>query len=52
MNNSNRRGDLIFTVMVEIPKGLNDKQKDAMKAFADSCGEGNYAKRKKGFWKK
>ena len=52
VNNSNRRGDLIFTVMVEIPKGLNDKQKDAMKAFADSCGEGNYAKRKKGFWKK
>ena len=52
VNNSNRRGDLIFTVTVEIPKGLNDKQKDAMKAFADSCGEGNYAKRKKGFWKK
>ena len=52
VNNSNRRGDLIFTVNVEIPKGLNDKQKDAMKAFADSCGEGNYSKRKKGFWRK
>ena len=52
VNNSNRRGDLIFTVTVEIPKGLNDKQKDAMKAFADSCGEGNYTKRKKGFWRK
>ena len=52
VNNSNRRGDLIFTVTVEIPKGLNDKQKDAMKAFADSCGEGNYSKRKKGFWRK
>ncbi|MBR7098255.1 MAG: molecular chaperone DnaJ [Clostridia bacterium] len=52
VNNSNRRGDLIFTVSVEIPKGLNDKQKDAMKAFADSCGEGNYTKRKKGFWRK
>ena len=50
--NSTRRGDLIFTVAVEIPKGLSDKQKDAMKAFADSCGEGNYSKRKKGFWRK
>ena len=50
--NSSRRGDLIFTVAVEIPKGLSDKQKDAMKAFADSCGEGNYSKRKKGFWRK
>ncbi len=50
--NSTRRGDLIFTVAVEIPKGLTDKQKDAMKAFADSCGEGNYSKRKKGFWRK
>ncbi len=50
--NSSRRGDLIFTVTVEIPKGLSDKQKDAMKAFADSCGEGNYSKRKKGFWRK
>ncbi len=47
----NRRGDLIFTVNVEIPKGLSEKQKDAMKAFADSCGEGNYAKRS-GFFKK
>ena len=51
INNNNRRGDLIFTVAVEIPKGLNDKQKEAMKTFADSCGEANY-KRKKGFWRK
>ena len=50
--NSTRRGDLIFTVAVEIPRGLSDKQKDAMKAFAESCGEGNYSKRKKGFWRK
>ena len=52
VNNSNRRGDLIFTVTVEIPKGLTEKQKEAMKAFADSCGEVNYTKRKKGFWNK
>ena len=49
--NSTRRGDLIFRVNVEIPKGLNDRQKDAMRAFADSCGEVNYAKRKQFFRK-
>jgi len=51
VNNNNRRGDLIFRVNVEIPRGLNEKQKDAMRAFADSCGENNYAK-KSGFFKK
>jgi hypothetical protein len=30
---------------------LNEKQKDAMRTFADSCGESNYAK-KSGFFKK
>ncbi len=48
---NDRRGDLIFTVKVEIPKGLTEKQKNAMKAFADSCGENNYAKRS-GFFKR
>ena len=51
VNGGGRRGDQIFRVTVEIPKGLNDKQKAAMKAFADSCGEGNYAKHKQ-FFKK
>ena len=51
VNNPNRRGDLTFRVTVEIPKGLNEKQKNAMKAFADSCGEVNYAKHKQ-FFKK
>ena len=51
VNGNGRRGDLIFRVTVEIPKGLNDKQKDAMRAFADSCGESNYAKHKQ-FFKK
>lgn len=49
--NSSRRGDLIFRVNVEIPRGLNDKQKEAMRAFADSCGEVNYAKHKQFFRK-
>ena len=51
VNNNNRRGDLIFRVNVEIPRGLNEKQKDAMRTFAESCGENNYAK-KTGFFKK
>lgn len=51
VNNSSRRGDLIFTVNVEIPKGLNEKQKEHMRAFAESCGENNYGK-KTGFFKK
>lgn len=45
VNSQNRRGDLIFTAVVEIPRGLTEKQKDNMRAFADSCGESNYAKR-------
>ena len=51
VNNANRRGDLIFTVNVEIPKGLNEKQKEHMRAFAESCKESNFSK-KSGFCKK
>ncbi len=45
LNYPNRKGDLIFTANVEIPKGLNKKQKEKMSEFADSCGESNYKKR-------
>ncbi len=51
INNSNRRGDLIFTANIEIPKGLNDKQKEYMRAFADACKDSNYS-RKSGFFKR
>jgi molecular chaperone DnaJ len=51
INNQNRKGDLIFTVNVEIPKGLSEKQKDHMRAFADACGDNNYSK-KSGFFKR
>ena len=51
VNGNGRRGDLVFRTMVEIPKGLNDKQKAAMQSFADACGESNYAKHKQ-FFKK
>ena len=46
VNGNGRRGDLIFRVTVEIPKGLNKKQKEAMRAFAECCDENQYAKHK------
>ncbi len=51
INNANRRGDLIITAVIEIPKGLSEKQKEHMRAFANSCGESNYSK-KSGFFKR
>ena len=51
INNSSKRGDLIFTVNVEIPKGLNKEQKEKMIAFAESCKENNYT-RKQSFFKR
>ena len=49
--NSGRRGDLIFTVTVEVPKNLSSKQKELLEAFASSLGESNNSK-KSGFLKK
>ena len=46
MVNSSRRGDLIFRVNLEVPKGLNEKQKELLREFAKACGESNYAKKK------
>lgn len=40
-----RNGDLIFTVNVEIPKNLTDRQKDIIRQFADESGQKNYTKR-------
>ncbi len=51
INNSSKRGDLIFTVNVEIPKGLSKEQKERMIAFAESCKESNYTK-KQSFFKR
>ena len=49
VHSNSRRGDLVFRVNVEIPKGLTDKQKDALRSFAEQCGEKNYAKRSRFF---
>jgi molecular chaperone DnaJ len=39
--NSKRKGDIIITVAIETPKNLNQKQKELLRAFADSLGEGD-----------
>ncbi len=44
-----RRGNLVFRVVVEVPKNLNSKQKELLKAFADSCGEKNNVQKKNFF---
>ena len=46
-NAPTRRGDLICTVVVEVPRGLSEKQKEALRTFADACGEKNYTKKAK-----
>ncbi len=37
--NSNGRGDQYVKVIVDIPKKLNDKQVEALKAFMETCNE-------------
>ena len=49
--NGKGKGDLYFTVNVEVPKNLSSQQKDLLRKFADGCGEKNYTK-KSGFFKK
>ncbi|MBU5453902.1 molecular chaperone DnaJ [Caproiciproducens sp. MSJ-32] len=37
--NSSGRGDQYVKVIVDIPKNLTEKQKEALKAFMEACGE-------------
>ena len=46
-----KRGNLVFTVSVEVPRQLTQEQKDLLKKFAELGGEKNEAKRT-GFRKK
>ncbi len=48
-NAPDRKGDLIITVNVEIPKGLSEKQKELIRSFAELSGESNYQKQSKFF---
>ena len=49
--NGRGRGDLIFKVVVEVPRGMNENQKDALRKFAEACGKSNYSKKEKFFSK-
>lgn len=51
VGNNNRRGDLLFRVNVEIPRGLSKEQKEQVRLFAGKCREDNYGK-KNGFFKR
>jgi molecular chaperone DnaJ len=41
------RGDQFVTVRIEIPTGLSAQQKDLLRQFAESMGEGGTGKKKK-----
>lgn len=45
------RGDQLIRVKVEIPKNLNDKQKELLKEFGNTLGESSQ-EHKKSFWDK
>ena len=49
--NSKSRGDLIFQVSIETPRGLSEAQKELLRKFAASLGEKNNTK-KESFLKK
>ena len=49
--NGHGRGDQYVTVTIETPKGLNKEQKEALKKFSETLGEGNYEKQRS-FFKK
>ena len=49
--NGHGRGDQYVTVTIETPHGLNREQKEALKKFSETLGEGNYEKQRS-FFKK
>jgi molecular chaperone DnaJ len=51
VNKPDQRGDLHFKVTVEVPTGLSEKQKNALREFSVSCGNKNHAQ-KESFFKK
>ena len=42
---SGAKGDLHFTVVIEVPKSLSEKQKEILRQFSESCGKNNYTKK-------
>ena len=51
INNPKRSGNLIFTVNIETPTGLNGEQKKILRSFEDSFG-GKKSSAREGFFKK
>ena len=49
--NGRGRGDQYVTVTIETPRNLSKEQKDALRKFSETLGEGNYEKQKS-FFKK
>ncbi len=49
--NGKNKGDLIFSVVVEVPKNLTDAQKELLRQFDATCGNTNHTK-KQSFLKK
>ena len=47
--NRNERGDQFVKVVIEVPHGLNKKQKELLKAFDDSVTDDKYSNRSKFF---
>lgn len=52
VHNPKNKGDIEFTVAIEVPRNLDNKQKDLLREFAEACGEKHYQKKKKFFEKK
>ena len=50
--NGRGRGDQFVTLTIETPRNLTREQKDALRKFSETLGEGNYEKRKSFFGKK
>ncbi|MBQ3065796.1 MAG: molecular chaperone DnaJ [Clostridia bacterium] len=47
--NSKSKGDLHFTVVIEVPKSLSEKQKELLREFGETCGKNNYTKKESFF---
>lgn len=45
----NGRGDQYFKVVIDVPRKLNDKQKQLLKQFADEIGEEDFHEQRKSF---
>ena len=43
------KGDLRFTVTLEVPRSLTEKQKQLLREFSESCDKKNYSKKEEFF---